>query len=106
MRILLAEDDDRIADNVAAALELAGFAVDLKRTGAGQYQLFDAASSTVYGDLQYIDANAQQNLNAGFSPAYTLLNVCQYGPSSSYADSCDLQIESSRYKALERFVFE
>ena len=33
MRILLAEDDDRIAENVAAALELAGFAVDRQRDG-------------------------------------------------------------------------
>ena len=33
MRILLAEDDDRIAGNVAAALALAGFAVDPQRDG-------------------------------------------------------------------------
>jgi two-component system, OmpR family, response regulator len=33
MRILLAEDDKRIADNVAAALELAGFAVDRQSEG-------------------------------------------------------------------------
>jgi two-component system OmpR family response regulator len=33
MRILLAEDDKRIADNVASALELAGFAVDRQSQG-------------------------------------------------------------------------
>ena len=33
MRVLLAEDDDRIADNIAAALELAGFATDRQRDG-------------------------------------------------------------------------
>lgn len=47
MRILLAEDDDRIAGNVAAALELAGFAVDRQRDGEeiwfrGETETYDA----------------------------------------------------------------
>ena len=47
MRILLAEDDDRIAENVAAALELAGFAVDQQRDGEevwfrGDTEAYDA----------------------------------------------------------------
>ena len=47
MRILLAEDDDRIAGNVAAALELAGFAVDRQSDGEeiwfrGETENYDA----------------------------------------------------------------
>lgn len=47
MRVLLAEDDDRIADNIAAALELAGFAVDRQRDGEeiwfrGDTETYDA----------------------------------------------------------------
>ncbi|MBI4920413.1 MAG: response regulator transcription factor [Devosia nanyangense] len=47
MRILLAEDDDRIAGNVAAALELAGFAVDRQSDGEeiwfrGETETYDA----------------------------------------------------------------
>jgi two-component system, OmpR family, response regulator len=47
VRILLAEDDKRIADNVAAALALAGFAVDLQRDGEevwfrGDTEVYDA----------------------------------------------------------------
>jgi DNA-binding response OmpR family regulator len=47
MRILLAEDDDRIAGNVAAALELAGFAVDRQSDGEeiwfrGETESYDA----------------------------------------------------------------
>ena len=44
MRVLLAEDDDRIAANVSAALELAGFAVDREKDGDDAWHRGDTES--------------------------------------------------------------